>query len=395
MRPSASTVLRAEGISKSFRDRGFRDLMPWRAAESRGSDARVALHPLDLILERGSSVGIIGPNGAGKSTLLRLLAGLARPTAGRLEVRGSRRSLLDLGAGMIEELSGRQNALLQLGLDGLGTRDSERRWDGILEFSGLGRFAEAPLRTYSSGMRVRLAYAVAAAIPCEVLVADEVLAVGDEEFQRRCSHHVRDFLAAGGSLVLASHNLYHVEKLCSDAIWLHEGRVRARGPAREVTGAYRAWIDAADATSSREWAGDGQAGSTRTPSLFDEAPVPTTGPDGHTPLVSLRLFCDGLPTTRLREGEGFEARFSTALLPGSRLEVVRASGVGVLSIPVTGTALRVAPLPLLPGRYRVRLSDGRGRSPRLDGDVEFDCVGSSRELGCVRLRHAWREETLA
>ncbi|MBU6178846.1 MAG: ABC transporter ATP-binding protein [Verrucomicrobia bacterium] len=385
----APIVLSARGLTKTYRERSLRDLLPGRArAGANGRPLRSALVDVDLDVPRGSSVGILGRNGAGKSTLLRILAGVGQPSSGHLVVKGSKRSLLDLGSGMIDELSGRQNALLQFGLDGLTVRESEQRWEGVLEFSGLGRFAEAPLKTYSSGMRIRLAYALAIAVPCDLLIADEVLAVGDEEFQRRCSHHVRDFLARGGSLVLASHNLYHVEKLCREAIWLDEGRVRARGPAREVTAAYRSWIDATDSVAFDRERGIESAPRGDEPRT---APMPMAKVGAPTPAIAVRTASDGLATTRLREGRGFTAVLSSAPPSGSLLEIVRPGGTCVLAIPVEAARIEIDELPLLPGRYRLNLVLADGGAGRLEGDVEIDCVGSSRELGVVRLRHAWRE----
>jgi len=382
-------VLLATGISKTYRDRSLIELLSSRE-RSRGSGSVPghALEPFDLSLDRGSSIGIIGRNGAGKSSLLRILAGVARPSTGRVEVAGTRRSLLDLGAGMIEELSGRRNALLQLGLDGLDAPACARAWQRIHEFSGLGRFADAPLRTYSAGMRVRLAYAVAIATPCDLLIADEVLAVGDEEFQRRCSQHVRDFLREGGSLVLASHNLYHVEKLCREAIWLEEGRVRARGPAREVTAAYRSWIEAGDVAPESDHVESERGLSVGPPP--DDAGPPRGGGLVDRQVVTLRTFCGGEATTRLREGGDLDLRLSPGPAGGGLLEVVRPSGQCVLALPVAGDGLHIEALPLLPGRYRIRLTREDGTPVKLDGDTSIDCVGSSRELGSIRLRHAWR-----
>ncbi|MFM7735643.1 MAG: ABC transporter ATP-binding protein [Alphaproteobacteria bacterium] len=378
-----SPVLSAVGISKTYRERSLRELL----APSRldAGVAHVALHSFDLVLARGASLGIVGRNGAGKSTLLRILAGVARPSSGQVRIDGRCRSLLDLGAGMFEEMTGRENALTQLAIDGLDQDEAARAWKGILDFSGLAGFADAPLRTYSSGMRVRLAYAIAIAVPCDVLVADEVLAVGDEEFQRRCSRHVSDFLAAGRSLVLASHNLYHVEKLCRDAIWIEEGKVRASGPAREVTAAYRSWIDAADpdAPESAAEAGPDVEGADRRSGVSHERRSDRFE-------VEVRTRADGLDTNRLQEGGEFEARFSAEVPRGSRLEVNRPGGLCVLDLPIEGRSLRIAALPLLPGRYRLRLVAPGGRVVTLTGDEEVDCVGASRDLGLLRLRHSWR-----
>ncbi len=379
MNAASTPVLLARGLTKTYRDAGLRELVFGSPAPLPDVSGPAALEPLDLEVEPGASLGIIGRNGAGKSTLLRILAGVARPSSGKLLVRGSRRSLLDLGAGFFDDLSGHDNAHMLLGLDGLGSARRATAWRGILEFSGLGRFAQEPVRTYSSGMRVRLAYAMAIAIPCDILVADEVLAVGDEEFQRRCSHHVRDFLAAGGSLVLASHNLYHVEKLCRDAIWLDSGRVRAKGPAREVTLAYRAAVEASDLPPSAD---ETEAGNPSRSSMSD--------PDSASkPRRRFLLRSDGREGARLAEGRPVDLLFDPPAADGSRIEILRPNGVCVASLDVAGRGVYLEALPLLPGRYRVRLVDSTGAPQALGGDSEFDCVGSSRELGTVRLRHSW------
>ena len=379
MNAASTPVLLARALTKTYRDAGLRELVFGSTAPLPDVLGPAALEPLDLEVEPGASLGIIGRNGAGKSTLLRILAGVARPSSGKLLVRGSRRSLLDLGAGFFDDLSGHDNAHMLLGLDGLGSARRATAWRGILEFSGLGRFAQEPVRTYSSGMRVRLAYAMAIAIPCDILVADEVLAVGDEEFQRRCSHHVRDFLAAGGSLVLASHNLYHVEKLCRDAIWLDSGRVRAKGPAREVTLAYRAAVEASDLPPSAD---ETEAGNPSRSSMSD--------PDSASkPRRRFLLRSDGREGARLAEGRPVDLLFDPPAADGSRIEILRPNGVCVASLDVAGRGVYLEALPLLPGRYRVRLVDSTGAPQALGGDSEFDCVGSSRELGTVRLRHSW------
>lgn len=377
----APAVISAYGISKQYRDRAIRALV----SRAEAACGRVALQPVDLFVKRGSSLGIIGCNGAGKSTLLRILAGVARPTTGRVDVEGISRSLLDLGAGMFDEMTGRENARMLLALDGLDGARLERACRAALDFSGLHSFADAPLRTYSSGMRVRLAYALAVAVPCDLLVADEVLAVGDEEFQRRCSHHIRDFLAAGGTLVLASHNLYQIEKLCGEAIWLERGGIQARGPARAVTAAYRSWIEASDRASGPSDAPTGGSG------LAEESP-PRLGAGalgGAT--VRLRIEAQGQESPRLAEGDSFRVTFSPGLPVGSRVEICRGGGFCVLEVPVAGDSLQIGVTPLLPGRYHCRVVYPDGSAPRVTGRAEFDCVGSSRDLGFVRLRHRWQE----
>lgn len=379
-RENARLAICARSIGKAYRERSLAELLGLRApADASTPDRGFRLRGIDLDVERGGSLAIIGRNGAGKSTLLRLLAGVSRPSEGSIVVEGSVRSLLDLGAGFFDDLTGRENASLVMGLDCLDPGQADLATRRAFDFADIGDFIDVPLRGYSSGMRIRLAYALAIAVRPDILVADEVLAVGDEEFQRRCSHHVRDFLAAGGSLVLASHNLYHVEKLCRDAIWLDSGRVRAKGPAREVTLAYRAAVEASDLPPSAD---ETEAGNPSRSSMSD--------PDSASkPRRRFLLRSDGREGARLAEGRPVDLLFDPPAADGSRIEILRPNGVCVASLDVAGRGVYLEALPLLPGRYRVRLVDSTGAPQALGGDSEFDCVGSSRELGTVRLRHSW------
>jgi homopolymeric O-antigen transport system ATP-binding protein len=339
---------------------------------------------VDLVLERGESLALIGANGAGKSTLLRLVAGLSGPSFGDLDVSGTVRSLLDLGAGFIEELTGRENAFSLLAIDGVERERRAELVERALGFASLGAFADQPVRTYSAGMRLRLAYALAVALPADLLVADEVLAVGDEEFQRRCATELRRFLEAGGSLLLASHNLYHVEKLCGRAIWLEAGRIRAAGPARHVTASYR---DSAEEAAAIAAAGAGEGASSTQGAV-------SSGPrDGGSPreaAISLRTAGSRAGARRVLEGERIEIAIrrpasSTAPL---RLEILRA-GVQISSTPVEGERATIERWPLLPGRYRLRLVEGSARVAREIAGIDVETLGTSRETGTCRLSHAW------
>ena len=197
-----------------------------------------ALNDLSLTVERGETIGVVGPNGAGKSTLLKVVAGVLRPTSGRVRVWGRVTPLLELGAGFELELTGRENALLNGTLLGYSRNDVEARFSRIAEFAGLGEFIDAPLRTYSAGMIARLAFAVTTDVQPDVLLIDEILSVGDTEFQRKASERFEAFRRAGSTVLLVSHDLATVARMCDRVVWLDHGRVRLTGPAARVLDAY-------------------------------------------------------------------------------------------------------------------------------------------------------------
>ena len=205
-------------------------------------DDLVALANLDLEVHRGESIGIIGRNGAGKTTLMKVIARVLRPSEGTVEVHGKVAPLLELGAGFDMELSGRENVFLNGAILGRSRREMQRRFPGIVEFSELGHFIDAPLRTYSTGMVARLGFAIATDVEPDILLIDEILSVGDIEFQRRCSERLESILARGATLVLVSHSPESVLQLCARAVWLEQGRVIADGPARDVVDAFVARV---------------------------------------------------------------------------------------------------------------------------------------------------------
>lgn len=201
----------------------------------------VALRDATLSIAPGERVGVVGPNGAGKSTLFRVIARVRRPTRGRVVVRGRVAPLLELGLGFHGELTGRKNVVLHGAVMGHSRRDMERRMDAIAEFAELEAFLDAPLRTYSTGMAARLAFAVATDVDPDILLVDEALAVGDERFQAKCHARMAGFHERGKTFLLVSHSLPEIVANCSRAIWISGGRVVQDGPAAEVCAAYHAW----------------------------------------------------------------------------------------------------------------------------------------------------------
>jgi lipopolysaccharide transport system ATP-binding protein len=239
---AAGVVL--EGVWKSYPRYapGQRTLRGWvarRLPAFGGQETRWALRDVSLSADPGESVGVIGVNGAGKSTLLRLAAGLGRPTNGVVALPDRTASVLSLGDAFDLTLSGRENALTAMLVAGLRRREAQRRLGAVMTFAELEAFAEAPMRTYSDGMRLRLAFGVIAQLEPDALLLDEVIAVGDLRFQAKCMDHVRELREHGTAVLFASHDLDKVAEECSRAVWLQAGGVRMAGDAATVVGEYR------------------------------------------------------------------------------------------------------------------------------------------------------------
>ncbi len=198
-----------------------------------------ALRDVDLDVEGGEIFGLIGRNGSGKSTLLKVVARVLAPTLGRLRTRGKVSPLLELGAGFHPELTGRENVYLNATLLGHTSREVEAQLDGITEFAELGRFMDAPIRTYSSGMVARLGFAVATAWQPEILIVDEVLAVGDDNFKLKCKTRMKNFRSGGTTILLVTHDMDTILAMCKRAAWLDEGKIVSIGAAEAVVSDYR------------------------------------------------------------------------------------------------------------------------------------------------------------
>lgn len=241
-------AVRATNVGKRYRRtaRGFQlrtlksALLGRRGEEALAGDETIAaVEGVSFEIARGEAFGIVGGNGSGKSTLLKLIAGILKPTTGALETCGRVAALIELGAGFHPEISGRENIFINGAVLGLSKREISARYERIVEFSGLEGFLEEPVKNYSSGMYVRLGFAVAIHTDPEILLVDEVLAVGDEAFAHRCLRRIEELLASGRTVIFVSHSLGLVEELCSRVLWLDGGRVRLLGEPRRVVDGYR------------------------------------------------------------------------------------------------------------------------------------------------------------
>lgn len=331
-----TAAVRVAGVTKRFRDVGAPRTWKDALVARRRLEPIEALRGVDLEIEPGAAVGIVGANGAGKSTLLRVIAGVLSPDAGTVALSGEVGSLLELGAGFHPDLTGRESAVLSGVIAGHSRREARRRVDWVCDFAGLDRFIDRPLRTYSSGMQARLAFAIATETQREILLVDEVLAVGDVAFQQRCIGRLRDFQRAGTTLVVVSHEAELVRMLCSRAVWLDAGEVVDDGSADEVLDSYL--VERRPAPTALLGASTGPLGEIR---LLDEAGAPCRVVHaGGGVAVSIRLAALDEPAqlaVRVMRDDGLMCvDTSTPIPPGQ-----------------AGAVLAIDRLDLAPGRYRV------------------------------------------
>jgi lipopolysaccharide transport system ATP-binding protein len=246
-----TTVIQAEALGKKYRrgaleapDEGLRHVLhrfvksPLKALRPPKHDTFWALENVSLQVREGEVLGLIGRNGAGKTTLLKILSRITRPTTGWAEIHGRVRSLLEVGTGFHGELTGRENTYLSGSILGMSKREIARKFDEIVAFAEIEKFIDTPVKHYSSGMYVRLAFAVAAHLEPEILLVDEVLAVGDIAFQKKCLGKMGDVARAGRTIVLVSHQMNQMRRLCNRVVWVDAGRIRQAGPTHEVVSAY-------------------------------------------------------------------------------------------------------------------------------------------------------------
>jgi lipopolysaccharide transport system ATP-binding protein len=244
-RGNGMAVVTLANVSKKFalrlnQPRSFQEVflsaLRWRG--KMGREEFWALRDVDLEIEQGETIGFIGPNGAGKSTLLKLISRIIEPTTGQVEVRGRVGALLELGAGFHPDLTGRENIFLNGSILGLGRAQIEQSLDEIISFAELERFIDVPVRHYSSGMYVRLGFAVAVHTEPEILLVDEVLAVGDQNFQHKCLERIREMQQQGVTICYVSHDMGTVQRLCSRAVWLDDGGIQAAGDVSDTISCY-------------------------------------------------------------------------------------------------------------------------------------------------------------
>ena len=361
-----------------------------------------ALQDVSFEIERGETVGIIGQNGAGKSTLLKLLCGVTKPSSGSIESDGTIASILELGTGFHPEFTGRDNAALNAAILGLSADEVRRRLPVILEFSELGSFADRPVKTYSSGMYMRLAFSVAVNVDPDILVVDEALAVGDGHFQKKCIDKIREFQQQQKTILFCSHALYLVSSICRRALWLDRGAIMRWGPTLDVVHDYESFLLQQDRVHPASEPEPSRHGS-GTPVRFVDLTV---------------CDRDGRPNTRFEQGDDILVRMRIhSDIPSQPIHVI----VGVhrsaddLQCFAVGThADGVPPLagrtdyeftaelrsvPLTRGDYTIIAFVGDEHAlaafDRRDVAPAFSINADRYEVGLIRVDHRWTTERLA
>jgi ABC-type polysaccharide/polyol phosphate transport system ATPase subunit len=360
-------------------------------------DEFVALDDVSFNVRRGEVFGVVGHNGSGKSTMLKIMAGILHPNKGEVRVHERMSALLELGAGFHPELSGRENVFLNAALLGMTRKEIAARYDEIVEFSGLeDEFLDTPVKTYSSGMYVRLAFSIAINVEPELLIIDEILAVGDIDFQRKCTERFLEFRNAGRTTVLVTHDMNSVRTMCDRAVWLDHGKLRGTGEPGEIVDGY---------TESMTGSTDRVAklGSYREGS-------------GELQFTSARMLVEGEQRRSLRTGDDLVLELELTATspiddPAVSITVMTASGL-MLSEPSTRDAditlgrvddtraltVRLPDLALLPGEYQVHctVSDARRHHifDRVHSAVTFDVMAGTplEQFGTVSLRPQWTVE---
>jgi lipopolysaccharide transport system ATP-binding protein len=405
---SSETAIHAQGLGKCYNlyerpaDR-LKQLLwgRWRASEHRYYREFWALRDVSFSIAPGEVVGIVGRNGAGKSTLLQTVCGTLSPSTGELAVRGRVAALLELGAGFSPDFTGIENIYMNAAILGLSRAQVDARLDDILAFADIGDFVRQPVKTYSSGMFMRLAFAVATSVEPDILVIDEALSVGDGAFARKSFDRIMRLKDAGKTILFCSHSMYQVEALCSRALWMEGGRLRLLGTAAEVTSAYTASLNASVAVAL--------------PGGPAQAPPAVTAAAGSGRIVRVSASTDGQEGTELEvQSNRSDVTITIAFAidpslpaPTLALGISDSSGLTVAStsslndsIPLRtdaqgqGVARVVFPaIPLLKGRYSVTCfllsEDGVHIYEQVERCVILNVRQQGLEQGLISLPHAW------
>ncbi len=364
-----------------------------------------AVRDLNLTLPSGSSLGIVGENGAGKTTLLQLLVGTISPTCGKVERNGRISAILELGTGFHPELSGLENIRLGCATLGLSPSETEKRLPEIIEFSELADFIERPVKTFSTGMYARLAFAVATSVEPDILVVDEALSVGDQHFQKKCADRMLEFKERGNTLVFCSHTMYFVEELCDQCLWLHNGRPEMIGPTKRVIERYQDYERSRDTETKK------------TSINKNKTLVEGKKSGGDTHLCEVKLDGDCHNGT-IMTGETLKIRITASLSTEARAEgvdmgivivrndMVECYGVST-SDEMNGSAMYqiaedkygicfvVEKLPLLAGLYslNIGLFDSKGLHVYdfQKKALPFKVSHNTKEVGLTRIVHRWEK----
>lgn len=355
-----------------------------------------ALGDVSFRVTPGDTLGIIGENGAGKSTLLKILAGTVRPTSGKVLKEGRVAALLELGSGFHSEFSGRQNIYLNAALLGLGEKEIRERENSIIEFSELGDVIDRPVKTYSSGMYVRLGFSIATSVDPDILIIDEALSVGDQRFQQKCVNRMTRFREAGKTIIFCSHSMYLINELCTNSMWLNKGRVSGYGKTSNVVSEYLVYLKEGIEENKAE----------TEPAISGYSPLPEMIIEDigirddkgievdrfkqfGTIVFQIRTRCSGPPlkghmAIRIEQLDGQIVFATTTKLSGHR--PIDFNGLQVFELVIPS-------IPIVGGKYRAIARVGDGHALRLIyefGSKPFLIDSERPEIGMVWMKHQWR-----
>jgi ABC-type polysaccharide/polyol phosphate transport system ATPase subunit len=355
-----------------------------------------ALSGVSFQAHHGDTLGIIGENGAGKSTLLKILAMTLRPTSGKIEIEGRLAALLELGSGFHPEFSGRENIYLNAALLGLNEKEVREREGDIIEFSGLGEVIDRAVKTYSTGMYMRLGFSIATSVDPEILVVDEALSVGDQRFQQKCVERMVEFSRSGKTIILCSHSLYLINELCAKTIWLRDGRVRCHGKTSEVIAEYLAYLEGGSNRQDDVTAPPPSRAAAGPEVLIEEVSV--TDAQG-SPLDRVQQFQTVIFRVRTRRNGppvkghasiGFEQSDGRQMF-GTTTKI---SGVGPIEFAGEQIIELVLPsIPIVGGEYWAKAMVGDEHALRLIYELKsrpFVVTSDHPEIGMVWIHHHWR-----
>lgn len=365
-------------------------------------EIRQVLKGISFQVKRGEAVGLIGHNGCGKSTTLKLLTRIMYPDSGTITMNGRVSSLIELGAGFHPDMSGRENIYTNASIFGLSKKEIDRRLQDIIAFSELEEFIDNPVRTYSSGMYMRLAFSVAINVDADILLIDEILAVGDANFQAKCFNKLKEIKANGTTIVIVSHSLGQIEQICDRSIWIHEGRIKAEGSPKETDLAYLDFMSRKAQIRSRK-------------ELSEEKDPGSAGRrwgNGKAHIESVRAFdAQGKAQKVFRTGESItfrmdysvketveDAVFGIGIFASGGLQCygtnTRIDQLENFSLRADGTAeIVLDAAELLPGEYTVDLAIETGDGIPVDyyrGAYKIEMVSAQGDVGIVRIPHSWK-----
>lgn len=389
-----SVLLEVSNISKYFpesasRNVGLREFSHLLLGRNRSERGSKVIDDVSFQVKRGESLALIGCNGAGKSTLLKIITGVLAPTTGQCTAFGSTAALLELGAGFDPDYSGLDNLKMNAALLGLTPKQIEESKEKIIDFADIGDALFAPVKHYSSGMVVRLGFAIVAAVRPDLLITDEVLAVGDESFQKKCIRWIENYIADGGTLLMVSHNMYQVQKLCKEAIWLENGCVRSQGDVFDVTQQYLAWHEAKDRHEVSEELVKPARGLYSIASIMVNlsASEEVVLALGQTLQINMKVKCPNERPPQILIGlvcsDGSAIYGVATDHDGHQVDIPRN---GLVSI-----GCEFPDLAILPGYYKIKIHtlDPEGLRVHDTQERSMRVTGRTRELGVVRLAHQW------